>query len=135
MSIHPLKPMHVALYQALTGNAPLMALVSDVYDHVPQSAAFPYLVIEDSTAERIGMLGALSYRCETHLLLFSRQAGRKEIMEIIGALNVLLHHGSLSVTGFEVAALELLEVDTAHMADGITTRAIVKLRCHLTEAA
>lgn len=135
MSVHPLRPLLVALYDALSGDAALMSMLTGVYDHVPEDAALPYLVFGDNTAAREPVMGAQAFRCEVALDVYCREGGRKGLMEIVARLHALLDHQPLAVDGFETLLVTLRAAQTERQADGITTRARLALRCQLMEAA
>lgn len=134
MSVHPLRPLQVALYQAMMGDTALMAKVTGVYDHVPLEAVLPYIVFDDVMATRWDVLDAGAYRCEVRIDVHSRQGGRKELMEIVTAVQALLHHQPLAVDGFDVGLVEVGDVETQRENDGITTLGRVRVRCFMTES-
>jgi len=94
------RPLQTAVYGKLTGHAPLVALVSGVYDEVPEGTAYPYVsfgsIIETASDahDRQGL--------ETFLTLhvWSDYPGNGEAADIFAALDAALDRQPLSVSGF-----------------------------------
>ena len=89
--------MQKALNLRLTTDAPLMAIITGVYDAVPQKTTFPYVVIgetiadEDGTQTYNGMDGTLTIHS------WSEYSGRFEIKEIQRAVYNALHRKPLAL--------------------------------------
>lgn len=135
MSAYPLRPLMVALYDTLSGDATLMTALTGIYDHVPEDAELPYLVFGDNAAVKDALIGAQAFRCDVALDVYSREGGRKALMEITARIHALLDHQPLSVDGFETLLVSLRMAETERQADGLTTRVRMALRCQLMEAA
>lgn len=117
-----------ALYTKLTADATLMALVTGVYDYVPQDAAFPYVMIGEigisplASAAGGGMDAAITLRA------LSREGGRKQAAAILERLHALLHRGTLSLSGFTLISLRFTGSDIALLADGVSHEGRLRLR-------
>jgi hypothetical protein len=105
----PLNALQVGLYNRLTGYSALTALVSTrIYDHVPQNATLPFVVIGDDTAVEgdtktfNGWDMTITIHCWKSL-----SAGRKDIKAIMGAIYDALHknESNVTVSGFTLVYL------------------------------
>lgn len=133
MSMLPMSEVQAALYTALTGDGLLMAMVTGVYDHVPPQAAFPYIVFEEASVSPWGLLRVHAHGCVFQLDIYSRKGGQKEVMQIAARLHALLHGAALTVSGWDVAPLEVGTASTDRQADGLTSKVNLQVRVWLTE--
>jgi hypothetical protein len=135
MSVHPLQPLLLALYQKLSGDTTLMGQISAVVDVVPGDAVFPYLVMElaEHTAWEEGPTRS-GHRASVRLTGYSRNGGRKQVMEIMGRLHVLLHKQSLTVAGFTLQRMTVEEGDAVQENDGLTSVGSLRVDCWLVGA-
>ncbi len=101
----PSNALQAALYTRLTGYAPLTALLgaSQVFDHVPQGASAPFVVIGADTMLDAGSKTNNKWECTVtvHAWDFER-AGRKSVKAILSAIYDALHQqeSSIAATGF-----------------------------------
>lgn len=123
MSDFPLDAVKAALFHAMVNDAALMALVDAVHDKVPTGALFPYVVIESSAVEPWGILHANAHRCRFELDIYSRKGGQKELLQAASLLRDILHHVPLVVAGWDVALVDVAEIDTDRQQDGLTVKA------------
>lgn len=94
-------PLQQALYQHLSGDADLAALLGApprIYDAPPPSAAMPYVVLGESRASPLaGADGAFEH--DLRLRIVSRHEGRREVRRVIDALCEALHEAQFPVEG------------------------------------
>lgn len=96
-----LRPLQAAVYQKLTNAPALMALVSGVFDEVPEPAAFPYVslgsIIEfpDDAHDVQGLSATVV------LHVWSDAPGFAEAYDIFAALDAALDRVPLTVAGFK----------------------------------
>ena len=99
-----------AIYGALTGDAPLMAMVNAVYSKKPQAddggsdSPFPYIVMrffygENDTKTENG------FNVLMRLHTWGRTGSDKEVKQIQGLIYTVLHKNEPSVTGHTVISL------------------------------
>ena len=88
-----------AIYQQLTGDSTLMALVTGVFDRPPQGTAFPYITIGEFTGRDWSTKTTTGMEYVVNLHAWSREGGRKQAAQIMERLHTLLYQASLSVTG------------------------------------
>lgn len=73
---------HAALYAALKNNAALAAVITGIYDMPPDNAASPYIQVGDTQEVSDDLLNNTGAEITTTLHIWSRYAGRKEILQI-----------------------------------------------------
>ena len=92
--------LQTAIYERLSGDAPLGALITGVFDEVPEGQAAPYVVIGEVTEvpseahDRSGIDASLV------LNIWSRYRGYKQAAQILREVDRLLHRQTLTVSGF-----------------------------------
>jgi hypothetical protein len=93
-------PLQQAVYAKLTGHAPLMALVSGVYDEVPETAAHPYVTLGSITETVDDAHNQRGLEASVVLHVWSKYRGFKEAATILAALDGALDRQPLTVAGF-----------------------------------
>ncbi|WP_048574131.1 DUF3168 domain-containing protein [Streptomyces leeuwenhoekii] len=93
-------PLQQAVYARLTGHAPLMALVSGVYDHVPETAQHPYVSIGSITETVDDAHNARGLEATVVLHVWSKYRGYREAAQILAALDAVLDRQPLVVSGY-----------------------------------
>jgi hypothetical protein len=119
-----------ALYAAVTGSAPLAALIGPprVYDDIPQGAAFPYLTLGQSTLRdwSTGTDDAEEHTLTLHV--WSRAGGRREMHEVMDVLRVALHDQPLALAGHRLVNIRHEISEARRDPDGETYHGIVRFR-------
>jgi hypothetical protein len=117
-----------AIYEKLTGNSPLMAQVSGIFDQPPQGTLFPYVTIGDMIASEVSNLavGGADYKFNIHI--WSREAGHKQTADILKTIYELLHHGNISVAGQTLTVMQVISSSILLENDGITYHGEVRLQ-------
>lgn len=126
--------LQTALYQKLTGDATLMALIEDVHDHVPEDAHFPYIALSEPDSSDASFLGLQGMETVFPLLIISRARGRKEALTIAARVYALLHDGSMTVSGQTLVQSRFVRQQTNLLGDGVTRRIEMQFALR-TEAA
>ncbi len=93
-------PLQQAVYAKLTGDAPLMALVSGVYDEVPEAAVHPYVSLGSITELVDDAHNQRGLEASVVLHVWSKYRGFKEAATILAALDAALDRQPLVVDGF-----------------------------------
>lgn len=99
MSAAGYEPLQKAVYNALVADSALMALVSGVYDRVPEGAALPYVVFADVASRDASNASDAAERIELEINVYSRGGGRKETLDILERLHAALHRQAPVLTG------------------------------------
>ena len=116
------------VFNALDQSSTLQNLVTDVYDFVPESTAFPYVkigeqtMVDDGTKDKKGS----DFTIEVHT--FSRYRGSVEIKNIMSVVYDILHESSLSVSGASLVNMRFEFSDTIKENDGLTTHGVQRFR-------
>lgn len=103
-------------------------LAEPVYDHVPQNAPFPFVVVGDATAT---FWGAGDLSGEQHALsihIWSRYQGRKEMKQIMAGVLTALDGATLSLSGHHLVDLRFVFADEFPDPDGISRHGLVRFR-------
>ena len=116
------------VFNALDQSSTLQNLVTDVYDFVPESTAFPYVkigeqtMVDDGTKDKKGS----DFTIEVHT--FSRYRGSVEIKNIMSVVYDILHESSLSVSGASLVNMRFEFSDIIKENDGLTTHGLQRFR-------
>ncbi|MCK9993628.1 MAG: hypothetical protein Dbin4_02148 [Alphaproteobacteria bacterium] len=115
------------LQQAIFARLDLL-LAEPVYDHVPQNAPFPYVVVGDATATAWGAgdLDGESHAMSIHI--WSRYQGRKEMKQLMAAIITALNGVALSLSGHQLVDLRFVFADEFPDPDGISRHGLVRFR-------
>jgi len=119
-----------AVYGALSGNAPLAALLGGprVYDDVPHAAAYPFVTMGQTSSSDFG---TATEDGEEHILslhIWSAAGGRGEAQVLMGAIRDILHNAALTLSGHTLVNLRQQFADIRREADGITIHGLVRYR-------
>ena len=101
-------PLQVAVVTRARSHAPLMALVSGVFDEVPEDTAHPYVTVGSITETVSDAHNQRGLDAQVEMHIWSRYDGYKEAAEIAAALDAALDRQPLTVTGFR-------DVSVAHV--------------------
>lgn len=96
-----------ALVSKLSGDALLMDIVTGVYDTVPQRSALPYLVIDQLVQDHVPAIGEGVWQVAAILEVWSEAQGRKIALSTLDRLHTLLHHGALSMSGYQLREMRV----------------------------
>tara|TARA_R110002012_G_scaffold272906_1_gene458661 strand:+ start:149 stop:550 length:402 start_codon:yes stop_codon:yes gene_type:complete len=127
MSDHSLE-LQKSIFNALDGDSTLQSLVTDVYDFVPESTAFPYVKVGEETSLDNGTKTLQGNEHTLVIHTFSRYRGSKEVKEIMSRIYALLHESSLSVTGASLVNLRFEFSDVIKENDGFTSHGLQRFR-------
>jgi len=92
--------LQTAVYAVLNGDATLGALVTGVYDEVPENTAYPYVAVETSSEVPHNYFGALGKEVTLRVFVLSDYLGAKEGLAIVDRVLVLLADVALTITGY-----------------------------------
>lgn len=96
-----LYPLQAAVYGKLAASSALLALVSGVYDEVPEPAPYPYVSIGSITEFPDDAHDAQGLEATIVLHVWSKAPGFAESYAIFAALDAALDRASLTVAGFQ----------------------------------
>ena len=123
-----------AIFDKLSTDTALSALVAGVYDAVPQPAdsgsdlQFPYVTIGEDTALDWDTDTSVGKGATLTIHSWSRYRGRTEVKQIQGAIYEALHLSNLSVFGY-TTVLCLSEFSESMLdPDGLTRHGVQRFR-------
>jgi hypothetical protein len=88
------------VYEILTGDANLMALVTGVFDNVPQGQAFPYIKIGDDEFSDRGSHTTEGWSADLMIHVWAQGPGRKSVHTVMSHIDRLLHNKDLTAPGW-----------------------------------
>ena len=119
-----------AIYQRLKSDAALVSLLggAKIYDDAPQRTEFPYVTFGRSSLRdwSTGTEGGNEHVVTLHV--WSRTAGRKQVHEIMGAIEGLLHDQALALSGWRLVNMRHENSDARRDPDGETYHGTVRYR-------
>jgi hypothetical protein len=95
-----LRPLQTAVYAALTASPDLMALVSGVFDEVPEPAPYPYVSFGSVTETPDDAHDAQGLNTLVTIHVWTKAPGFAEAYDIFAALDAALDRVPLTVPGF-----------------------------------
>lgn len=126
------------IYEILTSDAPLMALIAGVHDsaNVPQGAAFPYVTIgEVSFTDRSSHTHrGFAAELTIHTWDQSENRGRKKVQSIQAEIDRLLHTINICIDGWNIINFRQVFVEVIVDADNVTMHGIQKFNLLIGEA-
>jgi hypothetical protein len=93
---NPTLPIQTAVYNLLSGESGM----ADVYDEVPETARYPFVVIGESYSTPDNSHDRRAWRTVVTIHVWSEQQGFSEAVGIADAVDALLDHQDLNVSGF-----------------------------------
>jgi hypothetical protein len=98
-----MSPVQTAIGAKLEGDAPLMGLITGVFDRkgIPPGQAYPYITIGEGTETADDTFDTQGYADTTTLHIWSIQPGGQEAQQILGNLNRLLNGQPLTLDSLD----------------------------------
>lgn len=118
-----------ATYTYLKQDTVLQALLTGIYDEIPENEQFPYLYMGDSTEIPLDGYNQTRRTITLTLHVWSQAVSMEEIETIMGQLSLLLHHQTLpDTTGYVCISCEREFETTFRESDGITRHGTQRFR-------
>jgi hypothetical protein len=92
--------IQTAVYTKLTGDAELTALVSGVFDEVPEGTEYPYVVLGDIMETPSEASEQTGTNTTATIHVWSKQRGNKQTADLLRHVDRVLHREPLTVDGF-----------------------------------
>ena len=126
--ISALYGLQKAIYDTITGDATIMALITGVYDSPTLNTPYPYITIGECTS--------VPWRNHSHpgeeitvtIHIWSNYEGFKEALDINKRLNQLLGDQDLTVTGWNCVKSWFDFSDTIRDPDGVVRHVVARYR-------
>ena len=120
--------IQLALFTALNADVQLMAVVSGIYDYVPQDTEYPYVVIGDCTWLEWDTDTTTGGEATCTIHSWSRYSGRLQVKQIQAHIYRILHRNPL-VLSAGLAIDNFIEFAETFMdPDGETHHGVQRLR-------
>ncbi len=132
MSANTQIELQKALYVALNSDGTLGAIITGVFDFVPQNTSFPYITVSDMTA--LDWSGAQFDGMEMTVTIhsWSQAEGSKQVKSIMNEIYRILHNQSLTVVGHEFVNMRFEFSNVLRDPDGFTQHGVQRFRIILT---
>ena len=125
MSTHCQTAWQTRLYAILTGDATLMALVTGVFDFVPDQQSFPTVTIGDDVFVNWDNHSANGFQGTSTIHTWSQMPGKNEAMSIMNRIYTLLHANiDLGIPGFKTVSSRCTKNQIVVDPDGYTHHGI-----------
>lgn len=132
MSGSPQWALQQAIYTRLSGDATLTStLGAQVYDHVPEGAAFPYVTIGEVTEGPNDTMGKTGRDITITLHHWSQAKGMKQVHQLHNRVDELLDRWAPTVAGWETVEMLLEFYDTLRDPDGVTRHGVSRYRVYV----
>jgi hypothetical protein len=128
MSVISSLAVQQAIHAHLAADASLMAQVGGVYDAVPQGATYPYVVLDEQGMRSWNTTTTQGAEITLALHVFSREAGRKQLLLVLERLYALLHEAALSVSGQSFTHVHLTSQEVELTDDAVTFHGMQQYR-------
>lgn len=121
--------LQAAMMAALKSDPALVALTGGrIHDGAPQGAALPYVALADAAALDWDTASEEGTEHFATLVTRSDAGGRRQALEIIGAVVAVLDEADLPLDGHRLVNLRVEAADTRRETDERTWRGRVRLR-------
>lgn len=108
--------------------AALSGLSCEVYDGVPQNAAFPYVTLDGDLSTQVNALVERKSEHYPTLTVWSQARGKEEVLRIIGEIDAAVDGASLTLDTGRAVHVKVESTSTRRDADNVTFGGTVTLR-------
>jgi len=127
------------IYESLTSDATLMALITGVYDGaggVPQNNLYPYVTIgEGAMTDRSNhTTRGFGSDLTIHVWYQEQGRGRKQVQNIQAEIDRILHAQNICIDGWNIISLRAVFTDVIIDIDNVTLHGIQKFNLLIGEA-
>lgn len=117
-------PLQTGLYTKLCADAALTALLpageDSIFDHVPASSVFPYIVMGDMQSQPQATAAYEGTETKVTISGYSRNPGAREIRHVMQAIRNCLHQQDFIVPGHALVLCEEISSQSTLGNDGVT---------------
>lgn len=105
IATQPHAEVQQAIYDRLTGDATLGALIAGVFDHVPEGTAYPYVTLGEVITTPDNRHGGFGRSVVATLHVWTQARGFAEALAIEARLVELLDHQALPLAGHHTVSV------------------------------
>lgn len=95
----PLLPVQQAVYTVLVGDPTLTDLISGVYDYVPETVDYPFVVVGEAIETPSNRHGGFGWDTVITVHVWSKYRGYSQALKVGESVTRLLDHQPLTVAG------------------------------------
>ncbi len=130
MPTNPALDLQGAIYAALSNDADLTTVLggAKIYDDVPQSTIFPYVTIGEIETRDWDTQTSTGHEHIVTLHAWSKYKGRKQVQNIIAAIDAVLDDKNLTLQDHTLVNLHVIFWSAMRDLDGRAYHGIVRLR-------
>ena len=113
--------LQVAIFDALSADAALMAKVTAIYDEPSAEATYPYVVMGDGTVKDASLKDAAGTEHKFQVECWSDASGRMVVKEVMDLIHATLHDATLTLTADYLVMIRAESGFDKRVDDGTTT--------------
>lgn len=121
----------LSLYGKLTADSTLMALITGVYDYVPQNQAFPFITIGDVAWNDRSSHTTDGYTGDFTIHVWTEAHGRKTNYAIQKRIDELINTGTITISGWNNLSMRRTLTNTLVEADTLTVHGVCRYRIYI----
>jgi hypothetical protein len=126
-------PVQQAIYARLNADTELAALISGVFDEVPESKDKPYVAFAEITEKPMDSHDRQGFEVMATLNVWSGYRGFAQSAQLLGHLQRLLHRVELDVDGWELISIARVAGGVRRVADPNIRQGQARFRVWLQE--
>ncbi len=107
-----------AVFNVLTGDAELLAMVKSIYNFVPVGAKYPYVTIGQGLAKGFSSLNSRGFEVDLDITAYSQATTQKEALEITERIFQLLNQQNLVIDNFNFICASFTNSKTMRLSNG-----------------
>lgn len=97
--VSPMAPVQAAVLQRLKTDSALSALITGVYDYLPEETPFPYVMVGEATDTADNSHDRFGRQTVVTLHVWSQYRGYAQALRIADRVTALLDHQPLTIVG------------------------------------
>ena len=119
--------LQTAIYERLSTDTALSALVTGVFDAVPEDQPYPYVVIGEPSVLPFESKNTFGEQIDLVIHAWSEYAGKKEAYDMLSACQKALAY-RLNVTGFRIEKVERKGINVFDDIDPRLRHGVLRMR-------
>ena len=127
MALHT-SSLQTAIYGQLSGDSALTALVTGVFDDVPENTNYPFVRIGEETILDNSTKDLQGQEITITIHAYSEYRGKREVKQILGAIYDALHDSDMIVSNANLINFRFEFSDIVTESDGITRHGVMRFR-------
>lgn len=127
MALHT-SNLQTAIYGQLSGDSALTALVTGVFDDVPENTNYPFVRIGEETILDNSTKDLQGQEITITIHAYSEYRGKREVKQILDAIYDALHDSDMIVSNANLINFRFEFSDIVTESDGITRHGVMRFR-------